>query len=240
MATAGQWGMRMTTGMRTLTGMRMLTGTATGMTEALDRLRLAQLMSPAFPTGAFAHSGGLEAAITAAAVATPADVEGWIRTALAQGSARLDAVFLARGLRPGVDLAALADLYRATLPARGRAVETAETGAAFAAVAGPGTAPLPYPLAVAVATRTLDLPAGEVVALFLQALAAQAVSVAVRFLPMGQAQGQAILTALAPLIAATAAEADAAPDDDVPWTFTPGAEVYAMAQEWLPERTFRS
>jgi urease accessory protein len=215
----------------------MTTGTGMAGAEALARLRLAQLMSPAFPVGSFAHSQGLEAAIAAGAVASPADVETWVRASLVQGSARLDGVLLGLGLRPGADLPALADLARALTPARGRATEQAETGAAFAALTG--AAPLPYPLAVAAATRPLGLPASEVIARFLQGLAAQAISAAVRFLPMGAAQGQAMLATLAPLLAETAAAAAVAGEDDL-WTFAPGAEIFAMAQEWLPERSFRS
>lgn len=51
--------------------------------EANDWL-LWQLADSAFPTGGFAHSGGLEAACQHREVRTPAEVEGYVRAALAQ------------------------------------------------------------------------------------------------------------------------------------------------------------
>ena len=203
------------------------------------RLRLAQVLSPAFPIGAFAHSQGLEWAIAEGAVRDAATLRDWIAAALTQGSARMDAVFLSLALRPGADLAALADLFDATLSCTERAVETAELGHAFQTLTCPGAAALAYPLAVARAVQPLDLPRPEVLALFLQGVAAQLVSVAVRFLPLGQSAGQQVLADLAPVIAAAAAAAENAGEDDL-WSFTPGADLAAMAHETMETRIFRT
>ena len=58
----------------------------------------------------------------------------------------------------------------------------------------------PYPVALGLAARGLDLPEGVVVRLYLQAFAGALVSAAVRFVPLGQAEGQGVLAALHPVI----------------------------------------
>ncbi|PTE16555.1 urease accessory protein UreF [Fuscovulum blasticum DSM 2131] len=203
------------------------------------RLRLVQILSPAFPIGAFAHSQGLETAIADGRVADAGDLQDWIAAVLTHGSARTDAIFLSMARRPGADLAALADLFDAWLPSAERAIETAELGRAFQSLTRPKDPALPYPLAVGAATQDMDLPEEEVLALFLQAVAAQLVSVAVRFLPLGQTEGQRVLAALAPVIAETAQAAAAAGEADL-WSFTPGADLAAMAHETLETRIFRT
>ncbi|MCB6177839.1 urease accessory protein UreF [Rhodobacter sp. Har01] len=207
--------------------------------EIVARLRLAQMLSPAFPIGAFAHSQGLEWAISSGQVGNSDDLRDWIEAVLTLGSARVDAVFLSMARRPGADLDALSDLFDAYLPSAERALEAAELGRAFQALTRPEMAPLPYPLAVAEATRDLPLPEAEVLALFLQGVAAQLVSVAVRFLPLGQTQGQRVLARLAPLISEVARAAVGAGEDEL-WAFAPGADLAAMAHETMETRIFRT
>jgi urease accessory protein len=207
------------------------------MTEAADRLRLTQLLSPAFPIGSFAHAQGLECAITDGAVTGGDSLRDWIAAVLRHGSGWTDAVFLSLARRRGAD--DLAALYDAYLPCAGRALESAELGRGFRTLTAPDAPPLPYVLALARETRALRVPESEVLALFLQSLAAQLVSAAVRFLPLGQAAGQRVLAALAPVILAVAADAATATEDDLA-TFTWGADLAAMAQETLDTRIFRS
>jgi urease accessory protein len=67
----------------------------------------------------------------------------------------------------------------------------------------------------------------------------QLLSVAVRFMPMGQAEAQRVLKALAPLIADAAVRASGAGEEAL-FTFTPGADIAGMAQEHMETRIFRS
>ena len=205
----------------------------------LDRLRLTQILSPAFPIGGFAHSQGLEWAIATGRVPDGAALRDWIAATLRFGSARSDAIFLSLSHRSETDLAALADLYAALLPATGRALEAAELGRGFATLTDPTAAGLPYVLAVGRQTAGLDLPLSEILGLFLQSLAVQLISVAVRFMPLGQAEGQRILADLAPILAETATACALAGEQDL-WTFTPGADLAPMAQETMETRIFRS
>jgi urease accessory protein len=205
----------------------------------LDRLRLTQILSPAFPIGAFAHSQGLEWAIATGRVTDGTTLQDWIEAVITHGSGRQDAVFLSLARRPGTDLAALAELYTAYLPSAGRALEATELGQGFRALTGPNAPPLPYVLALGRETAALQIPEDEVLALYLQGLVTQLISVAIRFMPLGQAEGQRILSALAPGIAAVARRGTGASEDDL-WTFAPGADIAGMAQEVMETRIFRS
>lgn len=208
-----------------------------------DRLRLAQLLSPAFPIGAFAHSQGLEAAIVAQQVTDEASLRDWVEAVILHGSGRMDAIFLIAARAPEADLPTLADLARAYMPSEGRAREADELGRAFgvqmAAMTGEELPLLPLPLAVGLATRGLAVADAEVLALWLQGLAAQLVSVAVRFVPLGQSAGQRLLAGLAPLIVRAAADYARLGSDDL-GSCTIGADIASMLQETLEVRIFRS
>ena len=77
------------------------------------RLLAVQLLSPAFPTGAFAYAQGLEWAMDSRAVADAASLARWLADVLDHGSGWSDAVLLSLSLRPGADHAALDELARA-------------------------------------------------------------------------------------------------------------------------------
>lgn len=206
-------------------------------------LTLVQWLSPAFPTGAFACSHGLETAIADGRLATPAEVRSWLETLIAHGSGWQDAVLLAQGLNPDADLDALTETARALCASAERWIETRDQGAAFgmtvAHVTGQPQPPRPLPLGIAQAARPLDVPPVETITLYLHAFATNLVTIAVRAVPLGQSQGQAILAALAPLIHATATRAAAARLDDLA-TSAFASELAAMAHETLQPRLYRT
>lgn len=206
-------------------------------------LTLVQWLSPAFPTGAFACSHGMETAIADGRLATPAQVQGWLETLIAHGSGWQDAVLLAQGLAADADLDALTDTARALAASAERWIETRDQGAAFAAtvahVTGTPQPVRPLPLAVAQAARGLAVPAAQTVTLYLQAFASNLVTIAVRAVPLGQSQGQAILAALGPLILDTGTRATAASLDDLA-TSVFASDLAAMAHETLQPRLYRT
>jgi urease accessory protein len=206
---------------------------------ARDRLRLAQMLSPAFPIGGFAHSQGLEVAIARGQITDEPSLRAWIEASLRHSVVRLDGLFVALARRPGADLSALTALYDAYAPSVGRAREAEELGRGFQALTDPAAAPLPYPLAVGRATQALCLPEAEVLALWLQALVAQLVSVAVRFMPMGQVMGQRVIADLGVVIAGLASDIGRLGPEDL-GGFAFGADMASMAQEHLEVRIFRS
>jgi urease accessory protein len=142
--------------------------------SALDRLSLIQWLSPAFPTGGFAYSHGLEQAMARVCAMPRRWPIGSVACA-ARGGGWTDAVILSLTLR-GEDADELADLARAMAGSAERLAETMDQGRAFAAtvaaLTGRDMPPRPLPVAVGVAARGLALPADEVIAHYLHGFAA--------------------------------------------------------------------
>ncbi len=209
------------------------------MTDPTDHLRLVQWLSPAFPIGGFAFSQGLETAITAGDIHDAATLQDWITAILTHGSARTDAILLAHARR-GEDLT---DLTLALAASAERHTEMMEQGRAFAqtiaAITGTAQPLQAYVLAVAHATATLDVSTESVLTHWLHGLAAQLASVGVRFIPLGQTEGQRLLAALAPLITQLAADCATAPLSDI-GTATFAVDLASMQHETLPVRIYRT
>ncbi|MBI1218762.1 MAG: urease accessory protein UreF [Rhodobacteraceae bacterium] len=210
------------------------------MTASL--LTLVQWLSPAFPVGSFAYSHGLEWAIEAGLVTDAASLARWLTGVLAEGAGRSDAILLAHAMAPG-DPAPLAALAEAMAASRERWAETSEQGAAFLrttnALTGQDWPAMPLPVAVGVAARGLQAAPVDVVALYLQAFAGALVQAAVRFVPLGQTEGQQVLAGLHPLILHLAAEAITAPLDAI-GSGAFGSDLAAMHHETMDTRIFRT
>ena len=206
-------------------------------------LRLTQWLSPAFPVGSYAYSHGLEWAISAGDVTTAAQLQRWIGTVLTEGAGRTDAILLAQALRPETDLADLAALAQALAASRERVVETLDQGRALgqtiAALTGQPQPEMPYPVALGAAARGLGLPAEPVVSLYLHAFASALVQAAVRFVPLGQTEGQAVLAALHPVILQIAAEAVQADIGQI-GSGAFRSDLAAMRHETMDVRIFRT
>lgn len=226
MATGARWAMRMSTD--------------ASQTEAL--LTLSQWLSPSFPVGSFAWSHGLEAAVSAGQVRDGATLEAWLRAVLIWGSGWCDAILLCHALRghPSDELDGLA---QALAPSLERWRETVEQGGAFTravnAMTGTARPDRALPVAVGVAAAGLGLPVATVAAHYLQAFAANLVSAGVRFIPLGQTEGQAVLTRLRPMLIILAKGAAEAGLDDLGGAAF-GADIAAMRHEELEVRLFRS
>jgi len=74
---------------------------------------------------------------------------------------------------------------------------------------------------------------------FLYSTTALLVGAALRLLPMGQLEGQAVLWSLHPVIERVAREAAERPPGEL-WSFTPGLDIQGMLHERLDARLFRS
>ena len=211
------------------------------MTLAL--LSLTQILSPAFPTGAYAYSHGLETVIAQGVVRDADGFAAWLADILEHGTGWQDAVLMAAALRDDADLDSLDALARALAPCAERLQESVEQGAALARVHGAihdaNHTARPWPLAVAEAAKPLGLPVETIIALALQAFAGNLCTIATRHVPLGQTQGQAILAAMAPRIEALAKRAAASTLADLGsgvWA----AEIAAMQHETQNVRIFRT
>ena len=206
-------------------------------------MTLVQWLSPAFPTGGFAYSHGMEQVIHDGAIRSGAELVAWLSDVLRFGAGRQDALLLSAALEPGADHRALAAYAVALQPSAERLRETAEQGAAFAravdAVTGTAMAANPLPVAVGAAAQGLGLPKAQVIALYLHAFASNLVSAAVRFVPLGQNEGQAALAALHPLIEAMA-EAAAGQGIAAIESAALGADLAALRHEGMDVRIFKT
>ena len=213
------------------------------MTQTEGLLRLSQWLSPAFPISAYAYSHGLEAEVVAERVVDGAGVQAWIEGVLRRGAGRTDAILMAAAMKADADLDALGDLARALAGSRERWEETRDQGAALAATLatlgeGAGVARA-YPVVLGEAARGLSLVVEDVAALYLQGFAGNLVSAAVRFVPLGQAEGQRILAALHPVFTQVAQDAVASGIDGIGQAAF-GADLAAMEHETLEVRIFRT
>lgn len=223
-------------------GARLDIPTVTPMTDT-DLLSLTQWLSPAFPVGGYAYSHGLEWAVSEGQAKTAADVAAWINDVLVFGSGRTDAVLLCKAMDPEVDLGGLAATAQALAPSKERWQETFDQGRAFseAANALKGTAypPVALPVAVGRAARQLSLSPQTVAALYLHAFVSNLVSCAVRFVPLGQTEGQKVLAGLHGTIEQVAKDAVTTPLDQIA-SGVPGADLASMHHETQQVRIFRT
>ena len=212
-------------------------------TEAAQLLLLLTWMSPAFPTGAFAYSHGLEWAIDQRVITTGAELKDWIADLLTRGSGWNDAVLFSRCWQD--DAGALNELALALATSRERHLETTQIGRAFRIAAGVFAAPtlddeeVAYPVAAGTACVAMGIDKDHALLAWLQGFAATLTSVAVRLVPIGQTAGLEVLRDLAPAIARTAELAAVATLDDL-GAITLGADIAAMKHETQHSRVFRT
>lgn len=229
------------------------------MTSALalpQLLRLLTWSSPAFPTGAFSYSHGLEFAVEQGMVSNAAQLQDWVGWIVRHGALHADAVLLAHAYRaaenednPALDeVAALAAAMRGTAET---AVEAMQQGASFfdtAQAVWPSKRMAAFPkrtgakpaLPIAVALSCAGtIPLRETLAAYLHAAAANLVSAGVRLIPLGQTDGQRSIAALEGAVTDAVARALATALDDLA-TAAPMVDWTSMNHETQYTRLFRS
>lgn len=206
-------------------------------------LTLVQWLSPAFPTGAFAYSHGLERMVATGHVTDARTFEQWLRNIFHHGAGWQDAVLLSHALAPDADHAALNAIARALAPSAERLQESAEQGAALArmvsGLTGRALPPRMLPIAIGEAASPLALPAGQVAQLYLQNFASNLTTIATRHVPLGQTEGQAVLTRLLPEIELLGTWAALASLDDL-GSCALAADLAAFQHETQDVRIFRT
>jgi urease accessory protein len=242
--------------------MRMMESIATKAEWLSDGqlYRLLTWFSPGFPIGAFSYSHGLETAAAGGRVHDRETLQRWIAAILTHGAGRMDADTLrdAHGAASAQDLDALAATNARGLAFRATsemALETAAQGGAFLSTCraawpdpvlerwgailsrtGEGVC---HPAAAGAVTARADIPLEYAMTAYLQTMAANLVSAALRLGIVGQTDGQRILAALEPVVASAVASA---------LTRNPSAfggatlaiELASMAHEIQYSRLFRS
>jgi urease accessory protein len=219
--------------------------------------RLMAWLSPSFPVGAYSYSSGLEWAVEAGDVKDAPSLRRWLTVVICEGGIFCDAALFASAHRATVAsddalLRATSELAVALAPSRERHLETTSQGRAFVAAARAAwpcaaldrltaswDGPIAYPVAVAVTAAGHGVQLMPALRGYLHAAAANLISAGVRLIPLGQTDGQRVLAALEPAIAAAAACALATPLDGIGGAAF-RADVASMRHETQYTRLFRS
>jgi urease accessory protein len=229
---------------------RTITTTMTIDHDTQSLLRLMTWLSPAFPVGAFAYSGGLEAAVRERIVTDAGELQQWLETLLRNGPIWNDAVLLAEAWRAYEDqqgLAAVAELANALAGSAERHLEITAQGAAFLEAASAWPHPVlatldqttPYCIAVGAVAAANGVTLERTLAAYLHALASQFVSSGIRLSVLGQRQGVAMLAALEHAILDVATCASRSTLDDL-GSAAMMADLMAIRHETIHTRLFRS
>jgi urease accessory protein len=214
-------------------------------------------LSPAYPVGAFSYSSGIEWAVESGDITDAASFQRWLRVIIENGSVFCDAVLFVHAHRAAAadDAKALrdvAELAAAFVPSKERHLETAAQGCAFieaTRAAWPCPAldrlaqawdgPVAYPVAVGVAAAGHGIALEPALSAYLHAVTANLISAGVRLIPLGQTQGQRLLAALEPVVAATATRALTTSLDQIGGAAF-RADIASMRHETQYTRLFRS
>jgi urease accessory protein len=208
--------------------------------------------SPAFPTGGFGYSHGIESAAADGRVGGEANLLAWLTDVLNQGAGWTDAVLFAlahRAAREGdagrlEDLAALAAAYA---PSRERLAETLGQGAAFLAAVREGwpdaaaglAEEIAYPVAAGACCGRICATLPVALQAYLTAFCANLIAAGVRLGLCGQKAGVRILSALGPQVGRLALRASEAEEDDLGGRAF-GSDIASMRHEVLEGRLFLS
>jgi urease accessory protein len=226
----------------------------------LALLRLQTWLSPAFPTGAYSYSHGLEWAVEAECVKDRETLVDWLESDLRHGSGRNEVIFFSEAWRCAIDdnrakLIEIAELAAAFRGTSEFALESLQQGAACLA-----TLRRVWPdrildwlseivcerhvqpaLAIVLGIRSarLGIPASLALSAFLQSYIASLVAAGVRLIPLGQTDGQFAISDLEEAVLAASAQAKKATIDDL-GSAAFMVDLASMAHETQYTRLFRS
>lgn len=230
---------------------------AAGELDEAALFRLMTWLSPAYPVGAFSYSSGIEWAVEAGDLTDASTLQAWVAAMVTAGSGWSDSVFFSVAHRALTDadddaLVETAELAATLAASRERYLETTTLGRAFIEVtqatwpcAALGrlqalwTGPLAYPVAVAAACAGHAIALRPALHAFVTALVSNWVSAGLRLVPLGHTDGQRLLNALAPVVAATAQKAVAARLEDA-GSAAFRADIASARHETQYTRLFRS
>ncbi len=215
--------------------------------------RLLTWLSPAFPTGGFAYSHGVEWAVESGAIVDRAQLADWLKALLLHGSLWSDAILLRHAWQAQDErqLRLLADQGAACASSLERQHETVTQGAAFSrAIAVWGQLPAclrgieavdrwPLPVVIGATLRLGGIGEEEACLAAGHASLTNLVSAAVRLIPLGQTDGLRCLAALEPaLLEMTRRSAGASLDSLGGCCLT--SDIAAMRHETQTTRLFRT
>ena len=220
-------------------------------------LKLFQLIDSFFPTGAFAHSFGLETYVQSGAITNRETFEGYLRSVLRAGIRQIDVIALVSAYRT-ICIETVIDLdVRLTalkLPVEARE-GSARVGRHFLRNARSlfadvlitaydegireGICTGHHPIAYGLVASAVKIDLSSALLGYLHAYIVGQVSAAVRLIPLGATEGQKVLQSLQPeLVEVT--EFGVKTNVTSLESFTPGLDIRSMQHERLYSRLFIS
>ncbi|HEV2713992.1 MAG TPA: urease accessory protein UreF [Terriglobales bacterium] len=199
-------------------------------------LRQQSWLSPAFPTGSYSYSHGIEWAVEAGHIHDRESLVDWLEADLCYGSGRNEAIFFIEAWRCAakddceqlLEVAELAAAFRSTSEF---ALESSQQAAACLATlrrVWPDRVVeklaellternVPPALAVVLGVRSAQqrIPNSLALPAFLQSYLANLVTVGVRLIPLGQTDGQLAISKLEEAVLAASAQAEKSTIDDL-------------------------
>jgi len=224
------------------------------MSALVPLVRLLQLASPALPVGAYSYSQGLESAIQSGQVHDASTARRWIGDALALCGAGMEApVFLrlvsawnARDLEAAARWNAELVASREAAELRAETLQMGHSLRKLLAEMDPGGTghlaaleEISFPAAFAFAVSRNGIDAREALAAYLFAWVENQALAALKAIPLGQTDGQRLISEIAMNIPAIVERAAALGEDDLS-NFAPGFALASARHETQYSRIFRS
>jgi urease accessory protein len=226
----------------------------------LGLLRLQTWLSPAFPTGAYSYSHGLEWAVEAGYIEDRESLVDWLEADLRHGTGRNEVIFFSEASRcvmEGnrarlVEIAELAAAFRGTSEFALESTQQASACSTTLRHVWPNHLldwlsetlagrQVPASLAVVLGVRSASqgIPLALALPAFLQSYIANLVTAAVRLIPLGQTDGQLAIAALEDAVLAACTHATNSTIDDL-GSAAFMVDLASMAHETQYTRLFRS
>jgi urease accessory protein len=202
----------------------------------LALLRQQSWLSPAFPTGSYSYSHGIEWAVEAGHIHDRRSLVDWLEADLCYGSGRNEAIFFIEAWRSATDddcekLLEIAELAAAFRSTSEFALETSQQATACLVTLLRGWPDhlvenlskllsergIPPALSVVLAVRAAQqrIPYSLAAPAFLQSYLANLVTAGVRLIPLGQTDGQLVIARLEEAVLTASAQAEQATIQDL-------------------------
>jgi urease accessory protein len=206
------------------------------LVSQLALLRQQSWLSPAFPTGSYSYSHGIEWAVEAGHIHDRKSLVDWLEADLCYGSGRNEAIFFIEAWRSVtnkdssklLEIAELAAAFRSTSEF---ALETSQQATAclttlrrvwpdsriesLSELLSELRVSPALSVVLGVRTATQSIPATLALPAFLQSYLANLVTAGVRLIPLGQTDGQLAIAELEPAVLAVGAHAEQATIHDL-------------------------
>jgi urease accessory protein len=226
----------------------------------LALLRLQSWLSPAFPTGSYSYSHGLEWAVEAEHVQDRKSLVDWLEADLSYGSGRNESIFFSGAWRCAMDddctkLYEIAELAAAFRGSSEFALESSQQGAACLAtlrrvwpdrlldwlseILGERHIQPSFSVVLGIRSAKQGIPVSVALPAFLQSYVANLVTAGVRLIPLGQTDGQLAIAAVEEAVLAASARGRNATIDDL-GSAAFMVDLASMAHETQYTRLFRS